>query len=261
MAQESRIEVINRFGWRKDFVVEKPIIQIGRDARNDIVLDDGHNTTISPRHAQLLPSAVNRQGMRLVNLSNQEILVFASSDRQLVGGAHMAGEQVAEAVPTQVVAPRSSAELSDGDVLKMGEFTLIVHGGEQRSGVVELSVETAGHELALDRPLTGVLKIHHVGDKAAVQFRVEVEGLDSDCYEMGPGPVLFPNAEKQVNFRLIHPRRAYPPAGPHRVTFHVTAPDAYPGERASVSTEVHVAPFYQHKMRVVVMDSPDYRLA
>ena len=41
MAQESRIEVINKFGWRKDFVVDKPIIQIGRDARNDLVLDDG----------------------------------------------------------------------------------------------------------------------------------------------------------------------------------------------------------------------------
>lgn len=249
MPQESRIEVINRFGWRKDFVVEKPIIQIGRDARNDIVLDDGHASSVAPRHAQLLPSAVNRQGLRLVNLSDQEIQVFTGVDAVATDGA-----------PSSAVAPRSSAELASGDLLKMGDFTLIVHGGEQRSEVVKLSVELVGRELALDRPLTGTLKIHHVGNKAAVQFRIEVEGLDPDCYEMGPGPVLFPNAEKQVTFRLNHPRRAYPPAGTHRITFYVTAPEAYPDERASVSTEVHVAPYYQHKMRVVVMDSADYRL-
>lgn len=250
MPQESRIEVINRFGWRKDFVAVKPIVQIGRDARNDIVLDDGHASSVAPRHAQLLPSAVNQQGLRLVNLSDQEIQVYAN-----------AGEvEAAEGAPSSVVAPRSSAELASGDLLKLGEFTLIVHGGEQRSEVVKLSVETAGRELMLDRPLTGTLKIHHVGNKAAVQFRIEVEGLDPDCFEMGPGPVLFPNAEKQVAFRLNHPRRPYPAAGNHRVTFYVIAPDAYPDERASVSTEIQVAPFYQHKMRVVVMDSADYRL-
>jgi hypothetical protein len=99
-----------------------------------------------------------------------------------------------------------------------------------------------------------------VGDRAAVQFKIELEGLDPDSYEIGPGPVLFPNAEKTVTFRLRHPKRPYPPAGPHRITFHVTAPDAYPDERATISQEVEVAPFYRHKTRVVVIDSPDYRL-
>jgi hypothetical protein len=114
--------------------------------------------------------------------------------------------------------------------------------------------------LTLDRPLTGTLNIHHVGNKAAVQFKIELEGLDPDSYEIGPGPVLFPNAEKQVNFRLMHPKRPYPPAGSHQITFHVTAPDAYANERATVSTDIEVAPIYRHKMRVVVMDSPDFRL-
>ena len=67
--------------------------------------------------------------------------------------------------------------------------------------------------------------------------------------------MLFPNAEKEVSFRLIHPKAAFPPAGPNRITFHVSAPDAYPDERASVAHEIEVAPYYQHKMRVVVMDS------
>ncbi len=79
MGQETKIEVINKFGWGKEFALDKPLVQIGRDAHNDIVLDDGHDSGIAPRHAQLLPSSVNRQGVRLVNLSNSDIVVVARS--------------------------------------------------------------------------------------------------------------------------------------------------------------------------------------
>lgn len=259
MPQQNRVEVINKFGWRKDFVIDKPIIQIGRDARNDIVLDDGHESGIAPRHAQLLPSAVNRQGMRLINLSEREI-------QHMPGGAATAASPVGPADvaiaqrPGVAIAARASGEIAGGDALQIGEFTLIFHGGEQQSGVLKLDVETNGKLLALDRALTGTLTIRHLGNQAAVQFRIEVEGLDPDVVEVGPGPVLFPNAEKQVPFRLQHPRRPHPPAGPHRVIFYVTAPDAYPDERASVAAEIEVAPFYRHKVRVVVMDAPEFRL-
>ncbi|MCC6456779.1 MAG: hypothetical protein IT328_17625 [Caldilineaceae bacterium] len=253
MAQENRVEVVNKFGWRKDFVVDKPIIQIGRDARNDLVLDDGFENGIAPRHAQLLPSSINRQGLRLINLSDAEILVYAQ-------GGKAGLDEALSHPPTATVAPRSSAEVAGGDLLKLGDFSLILQGGATYSEVVKLSLDMPSRQLTLDRPLTGVLGIHHVGNKAAVQFKIELEGLDPDSYEIGPGPVLFPNAEKQVSFRLIHPRRAYPPAGAHQITFHVSAPDAYPNERATVSQEIEIAPIYQHKMRVVVMDSPEYRL-
>jgi hypothetical protein len=242
MAQESKIEVINRFGWRKDFVVNKPIVQIGSDSRNDIVLADGIDTSIAARHAQLVPSAVNRQGMRLVNLSEREIMLGPP------GG------------PGAAVPPRGSAEINSGDQLRMGEFTLIFQGGEQRSVVLRLSVEMSGRELAIDRPISGMLTIHHLGNQAAVQFKIEVEGMDPDQYEIGPGPVLFPNAEKQVGFRIHHPKKPSPAAGDQRITFRVTAPDAYPGESASISQDIQIAPFYRHRMRVVVIDSPDYRL-
>jgi hypothetical protein len=253
MAQESRIEVINRFGWRKEFVINKPIVQIGRDARNDLVLDDGFENGILPRHAQLLPSSVNGSGLRLVNLSDKDIFVYAQGGKADVAAA------LAQP-PTSTIAPRSSGEITSGDLLKMGEFALIFQGGASYSEVVRLSLDMPSKALLLDRPLTGALTIHHVGNKAAVQFKIELEGLDPDSYEMGPGPVLFPNAEKQVNFRLIHPKRSYPPAGAHQITFHVTAPDAYPGERATISADIEVAPVYRHKMRVMVMDTPEYRL-
>lgn len=259
MAQESRLEVINRLGWRKDFVLDKAIIQIGRDGRNDIMLDDGldagPNGGIAPRHAQLLPSAVNRQGLRLINLSESNILVYAGGGKHIVPG----GLPTPAANPT-IVAPRASGEIGSGDLVKIGDFSLIFHGGAAYSEVVKLALDLQGNELTLDRPLAGTLSIHHVGDRAAVQFKIEVEGLDPDSFEIGPGPVLFPNAEKQVAFRLRHSKRPYPPAGPHRITFHVTAPDAYPNERATISHDIEVAPYYRHKTRVVVIDSPDYRL-
>ncbi len=246
MAQENRVEVINRLGWRKDFVLDKPIVQIGRDGRNDIVLDDGTQSAVAPRHAQLLPSSVNRAGLRLINLSDQPI--------------ELLGPEGGPPRPAVSIAPRASGEIANGDRAKMGEFTLIFHGGEQHSEVVKLTVETNGKTLAPDRPLTGSLAVHHVGNKAAVQFKIELEGLPPDSYEIGPGPVLFPNAEKQVSFRLMHPSGAYPPAGTNRITFHVSAPEAYPGERASISYEIEVAPIYRHKMRVVVMETQDYNL-
>ncbi len=253
MAQDNRIEVINKFGWRKDFVIDKQIIQIGRDARNDLVLDDGYENGIAPRHAQLLPSSVNTQGLRLINLSEQDILVYAQ-------GSRTGANEAVVGPPTATIAPRSAVEVASGDLVKLGEFSLIFHGGTIYSEVMKLNVEMASHTLTLDRPLTGVLSIHHVGNKAAVQFKIELEGLDPDSYEFGPGPVLFPNAEKQVNFRLMHPKRPYPPAGKHTITFHVSAPDAYAGERSTVSQEIEIAPIYNHKMRVVVIDSPNYRL-
>jgi hypothetical protein len=254
MAQESRIEVINRFGWRKDFMVDKPIIQIGRDARNDLVLDDGFENGIAPRHAQLLPSSVNQQGLRLVNLSDKDILVYAQGGKRDV-------TTLTAQPPTSTVAPRASGEVASGDLIKMGDFALVYQGGASYSEVVRLTLDMPSKALTLDRPLTGTLTIHHVGNKAAVQFKIELEGLDPDSYEIAPGPVLFPNAEKQVGFKLIHSKRPYPPAGAHRITFHVTAPDAYANERATVSTDIEVAPIFRHKMRVVVMDTPDYRLS
>jgi hypothetical protein len=125
MAQESHIEVINKFGWRKEFVVDKPIIQIGRDARNDLVLDDGFENGIAPRHAQLLPSSINRQGLRLVNLSDKEIQVFAQGGKTLAnpltagggGNGHIAAPA---ATLTAAIAPRSSAEIASGDLPRGG---------------------------------------------------------------------------------------------------------------------------------------------
>jgi len=77
-----------------------------------------------------------------------------------------------------------------------------------------------------------------------------VEGLDDDCYEIGPGPILFPGVSKEVRLRLHHPRRPQPPAGPHQICVRATA-DEYPGEEAVVTQKIRIMPFYSHELRLL----------
>jgi hypothetical protein len=78
-----------------------------------------------------------------------------------------------------------------------------------------------------------------------------LEGLDEASYEMGPGPILFPNAEKEVFLRLYHPRKSHPPAGAHLIRIRASAPDAYPGQSAVESREVEILPYRHHTLRLL----------
>jgi hypothetical protein len=243
MAREARIEAINQFGWRKEFVVDKAIVLIGSDERNDVVLNGAAPGEVLPRHAQVLPSTLTQSGFRLVNLSSSNIQVRT---RAMTADAE-----------AQVVGPRAATELGDGDRAQLGSFTLVFHSGEQRSEIMKLSIALASKTLTVDQPVEGAITLHHVGNKAGVQFRLEVEGIDPNLVEIGPGPVLFPNAEKQVPFRLFHPKGTRPPAGECRITFHALAPDAYPGERASVSDTIVISPYRKHRVRILTADAPE----
>jgi hypothetical protein len=57
MSQFSKLEVIDKDGWRNEFRLEKTIVHIGSDPRNDIVLERGRGGNVAPLHAQLILSA------------------------------------------------------------------------------------------------------------------------------------------------------------------------------------------------------------
>ena len=86
------------------------------------------------------------------------------------------------------------------------------------------------------------------------EFQIELEGLEEDNYEMGPGPILFPNAEKEVFLRLHHPRKSHPPAGEHQIHIRASAPDAYPGQSAVEPRQVNILPYYDHTLRLLGTD-------
>jgi hypothetical protein len=246
-------------GWSKEFPLQKNLIHIGSAAGNDIVLESSRGRGVAPRHLQLI--AVGAGAVyRAINLGDTDIL---------------RGEQGEEAV-----SPRNAVSLGDGDRLSVGDFGLVFKfsgtggepgwGGVERASAYASSGEsTAGGEISSviglrlampamtlhpDHPLEGTVTVRNQGDQPGVQFKLELEGFEPDCYEIGSGPILFPNVEKGVFLRLHHPRRPAPAVGQHRIQICATAPEAYPGERATVIRDIQVLPFYKHELRLVPVD-------
>lgn len=235
--QENRIEAIDRDGWRKEFVLAKPIIYVGSQEGSDVYLP---GRDVPSRALQLLPLAANRLGYRLVNLANQEITLRPRA---------ATGQSTARAL-----ASRGAAELGDGDSVELGGYTLVLRTGGIRSAACQVSIEMSSTRLTVSEPASGAVVIKNTGDRAGAQFKVELQGLEQKYYVIEPGPVLFPNVEKRVAFRLTHPRQPSPPAGEHTLTFVVTAPEAYPGESVVVTQKITIEPYFAHRVRVIAID-------
>jgi hypothetical protein len=276
MEPSCSVQVTDRDGWQKTFPLEKPLVHIGSDPRNDIVLSAQQGTGVAPRHLQLIGLAAPKPGYRAVNLGDQGIPVSESG--------------------VTALAPRSALEITNGVSLTLGEFTLVFYLGEpwtdtrpepvgrppagypaqgrppepahwagrgsatgitrqeRTSAVIGLKLSLPDRDLDPDSPLEGSVIVRNQGHEPGVQFLLELEGLEPRCYEMGPGPILFPNVEKGVSLRLHHPRGPNPPAGRHIIRVHATAPEAYPGESAIVSREFQILPYYSHALSLVTMD-------
>jgi hypothetical protein len=265
MTQRGTVEVIDKGGWSRSFPLNKNIIHVGSDARNDIVIETWHGNGLAARHLQLVPSPTSSLGYRLVNMGTIEVLLGPNGERSLP--------------------PRAAIDLAAGDTVRLGDLTFIFHGEgagapaaataavvapstttNRAAPVVGAGLATAavaatrkGNPIGLNltlsqallvpgQPIDGAITIKNQGDKTGVQFKIEVEGFESDSYELGPAPILFPDVEKQVLFRLRHPQRPNPPAGDRRLTIRVTAPSAYPGEVATVSQVIQIASYIKHSL-------------
>ena len=232
------IEVTDKAGWRKEFTLEKTIAYIGAAPRKDIVLDPERGTGVSPRHLQLISVA---SGFRLINMGDTEVRLGANAEK--------------------VVAPRAFLEVTGGDRVKVGDFTLSFggsagggiagHDADGNSRSISLKLNLSQTKLGVTAPLEGTVVVRNWGNKTGVQFSLEVDGLAPECLEIGPGPLLFPNAEKEVPFKVHHPHAPKPLAGDYRIRIRATAPAAYPGESAMVSQMIQLMPYYSHKLRVV----------
>lgn len=232
MNQRIEIDVIDKDGWKKTFPVEKNIFHIGSIAANEIVLEAKHGAGVSPRHAQLI--ALQEGGFRLVNLGDNDIHIGGHGD--------------------DVVAPRSVAAVTDGSVLTIGDFTLTFHGETatasgmvvaKREGNIGLQLHFAETQLAPNQSRGGILIVSNQGDKTGVQFELELEGLDDDCFTLEPAPLLSAGSEAEVAFRFYH-RGHKPLAGERPVTIRATAPKAYPNDVAIATCTLDVQPYFWH---------------
>lgn len=229
----NRVEVIDSHGWRKEYPLGRAILHIGSDPRNDIVLEGGRGVGIEARHAQLIGTAGSR-GYRLVNLSQLPI--------QLREGR-------------AVLPPRGAMDIYDGDVARIGEHTFAFVLGEGTSDSIRVSLHFSDTRLEVDSKLEGVITVQNLGTVPGAQFRLSVEGLTPEWYSLGPGPILFPGAQKDVLLQLRHARQPGIPAGPRPVTVRAVAPDAYPGESATATQSIQIATYHSHAIRLTLADA------
>ncbi|HDQ73832.1 MAG TPA: hypothetical protein ENN19_17315 [Chloroflexi bacterium] len=260
MTHPPTIEIANVNGWRKTYQMHKHLVHVGSDPGNDLALDDGGRGEIAPRHLQviLLPEPA---GYRVVNVGDGAVFVGPAGDEALL--------------------PRAARDVADGECVQLGDFTLTFRVGDAEradgdqstgtgpepapgapqhsadsdaagSGVIGLTLSLSQTALGPDQPIEGTITVRNQGRQTGVKFDLALEGLPIDCYDVGPGPILFPSAARDVPLRLIHPRRPEPPAGPHRIRIQVTAPEAYPGEQATAAQTIDILPFYDHEMSLTM---------
>lgn len=273
MTPGNSIEIIDSDGWRKEFPIDKPLVHLGSDARNDIALNPARGEGVAARHLQLLALPGKPSAYRAINLSTADIPLGEKGDRSL--------------------APRSILDVADGERLQLGEFAIVFHlgepgweesrpaayaagpvqrdqvaapevppgrvapapaGSQKASAVIGLRVSFPQATVEPEQPLEGIVAVRNLGAEPGAQFRLAVDGLDPDCYEIGPGPILFPNVEKGVYLRIRHPRGPAILAGQRQVSIEATAPEAYPGESVTVAQVLHFLPFYAHNIRLTALD-------
>lgn len=269
------VEVIDKGGWRKVFPLTKSIVHIGSDARNDVAVDSWHGAGLAARHVQLVPSPSGNLGYRLVNLSTSELLLGANGERTIPpraaidlsdGDIVRAGEltfifrnAVSDGaaplppVAARPVSPQNAPQNAPPALLPAVTAQVAAVAAPVSSrNPIGLAFELPQTTLAPGQTLDGIISIKNLGEKTGVQFKIEVDGFEAGAYDIGPAPILFPNVEKQVAFRLRHPQQPTPPAGDRRLTIRVTAPGAYPGEAATVSHVIQVATYVKHSMTLEI---------
>jgi hypothetical protein len=243
MTEAFSIEVITSEKWRREYLLTKGIVHIGSGPMSDIHLEsNGQEPNVAPLHAQLIAGGDTQTSYNLVNMSNSNIRLGTAGDQPLP--------------------PRAVFELSDGQIFWLGAYQLIFHsgrGGERpvmatpqtaaKHRTIGLRLSLAQTKLAPHQTLEGTVVVSNLGPSNAT-ITVDLEGLDEECFEIAPGPLLSSGAEKAVIFRLYH-RGAKPPAGPCQITIRAIAPKSYPGEQVTVSQAIQVLPHFQHRLRLL----------
>jgi hypothetical protein len=252
MAPHGIVRVTDRDGWQHEYALDKALLYIGSAPGSDILLPVDRGSGVAARQLQLVALGDDDPRYRVVNLGPGDVRLSPANAQQ-------------RAAP---LSARAVGILADGDGLQLGDFTLSFHLGQasdapvsgrtaspqarpRESGDIGLVFHLAQTVLEPDQVLEGAITVRNAGDKPGVQFHIDLLGLPATCYEMGPGPILFPGAEKQVPLRVHHPRGPEPAAGDYKVVVRVSAPDAYPGQRAEAAATIRVAPFYRHALRFV----------
>lgn len=237
MAQQGIVEVIDKTGWTKKYYLDQWITQIGGDQSNQIVLDASRGSGVSSVHAQLLYLPETGNVYRLVNLGDTYIMMGETGH--------------------QAITPLSYMDIQNGAKVQVGEFTLVFHLEGEGPGVVkeisqnfEVSLSLGRRRLTPGGKLGGSIILKNLGEAEHIQFRIELEGLPEDCYQIDSPPLMFPDMETVIPIQIYH-RKTRPLAGEQQLSIRVESPKGYPGEQVVVKQTLHVLPYYEHKVKLL----------
>ncbi|NLF00716.1 MAG: FHA domain-containing protein [Anaerolineales bacterium] len=264
------LQVIDKTGWHKAFQLTKAISYIGSDPANDVVLESWRGAGVAHRHLQVI--SLPGGGYRLVNLSSTPIVLAGREPRTvpphsfadvlanerfelgeftlLLGGSddeHTQSSQSVSSARSGPSAPGAARVASQGP----SSVPALTASEQVSSSRIGVRLALSDVRLSPDRPIGGTVTVQNRGEGTGVQFRLQIEGLDPGCFDIGPGPILFPNAERDVPLTIRHPRGPQPPAGRQEIRIRVTAPEQYPGEQTVVSQGVEILPFWHHELRLI----------
>lgn len=273
---QASIEVTDRDGWRKEFPLLRTLVMVGSDLANDIPLPESRGQGAEPRHLQILLNPQDTSACRIINMAKNPVEIT------------IAGEVTWLAPSTAMMVSMESALRIGEYRLQLHSFgTPPLYNGMNGNGMVEvasfqrpvsappsvvvesrvapsfapspssvygkgsigLAVRMTQATLTPSQPAEAYISIANRGTKTAVQFRLMIEGLPSESYEVPPLPLLFPNAEKTLTIQLRHPNKPLQ-AGSHPVRFIAVAPEAYPDEQTVVQQSVVVPTVYAHEVKL-----------
>lgn len=234
-----KIVVIEKSGWQRDYRSTRNIVHIGSGSHNDIVLDRPSDIPIAPQHLQLIATDA---GYRLINLAETPITLLGKTPRTL--------------------APHGVDMMTEGEKIQLGSYTLVPGGdmctvstgnvSTSAAGVIGIHIHLSHTVLDTQKPIEGTITVRNLGEQPGAQFFLELQGIPPTCYDIGPGPILYPNAAKEVPLRLHHPHGPDLHSGQHRLQVIATAPEAYPTQRVVATEQITVLPLYQYTVEVVV---------
>ncbi|MCB2179914.1 FHA domain-containing protein [bacterium] len=236
------IKVTNPKGKTRTEVFDKAIIRIGTDESNDICLS---SKDILPFHLQTLNFKNGEQKNRVVNLTDLSVAITLNQEAYWLG-------------------PYAYSEINNGDEVELGDFklqfNLPIKGGQVRTSPhFKASLEFPTNVLPSETMLEGILTLHNTGEKAGCQFKIDVEGLPEDCYQIDSIPLLYPSAVENIPFRLFHQGTA-PKVGYQTFFVKLSSPDKYPDHEVVIQHNIYISPYFKQTLEIIELSDDSREL-
>lgn len=223
--------IVEKSGWSKSLKIDRAVIRVGSASSNDIQLQ---SPEIAAVHIQIFNPSVTDSYCKVVNLAH-EIAVKVSRDIHKLPSF-------------------ASVNVRDGDEILLDGYS-ITFRLPQSTNVLKPARKIQGNLclteafLRPEHATTGVLTIMNAGEQSGCQFKVEVQGLPADCYQIDPIPLMYQGAQEDVRVQFFH-RTHYPSAGLQTILIKLSSPESYPGEELLIRQEIYVAPVFRQVLEL-----------